>query len=58
MDLGANLAHQNIPGHHLLTAVPLYATPLTVRIATVAAGTLTLFMCHGSASRAKPQADG
>src|SRR5688572_7040435 len=43
----ADLAHQNVAGPHLLAAETLDAAALTVGVATVAAGTLTLLMCHG-----------
>jgi hypothetical protein len=48
VELGAQLADQDIAGDDLLAAESLDATTLAVRIATVATGALTFFMCHGS----------
>jgi hypothetical protein len=46
MELVAHLAHENVSGAHPLTTIPLDAAPLAVGIATIAAGTLTLLVCH------------
>src|SRR6185437_2970703 len=46
----ADLADQNVSGPNLLTAEPLYPSTLTVRVAAVAAGALSLFMRHGRLS--------
>src|SRR5690348_2957540 len=43
VELGAALANENVAVANLLAAETLDAAPLWVRIATVAAGTLTLF---------------
>ena len=50
MELGPHLANQDVAGDHFLATKFLDAPPLRVRIATVAAGALTFFMCHGNAS--------
>ena len=45
-----------LPAVDLLAAVALHAAALTVGIASVAAGALTLFMCHGGVpSKTKPK---
>src|SRR5690606_37550670 len=48
VELGAELANDDAARRHQLAAKALHATTLTVRIATVAARTLTLLMCHCS----------
>jgi hypothetical protein len=47
VELGTHLADDDIAGTDFFPAKPFYAASLGVRIATVAAGTLTLLMCHG-----------
>ena len=42
----ADLPDQDIPGSNLLSAKPLHAATLRIGIASVSAGTLTLFMRH------------
>jgi hypothetical protein len=44
----ADLPNEDIAGADLLAGEPLDAAALGLRIATVAAGTLTFFMCHES----------
>jgi hypothetical protein len=46
VERGANLAHQDAPRTDVLAAEPFYAASLSVGVATVAAGTLTFFVCH------------
>jgi hypothetical protein len=46
MKLRANLPHNYVSRLHELTAEPLDASPLPVGITPVAAGPLTLLMCH------------
>jgi hypothetical protein len=46
MKLVAELADQNVTGNHPLAAEFLDPAPLRIRIATVATGALSLFMCH------------
>src|SRR4051812_25770045 len=46
MELRSQLPDQDVARDDLLAAKPLHAPALTVRIATVAAGALTFFMCH------------
>src|SRR5690606_2171773 len=41
------LPDQDVAGNHAFAAVTFHAASLRVRIAAVAAGTLTFFMCHG-----------
>ena len=47
----AALTAQNVARDDVLAAVALHAAALTVRIASVAAGALTLFMCHDEIQR-------
>ena len=46
VELRADLAHQDVAGDDLLAGEFLDAAPLAVRIAAVAAGALSLLMCH------------
>lgn len=46
MKLVADLADEDVAGDDALAAESFHATPLGVGITTIAAGTLTLFMCH------------
>src|SRR4051794_13216482 len=46
MELRTQLANEDITGDDLLAAKTLHATPLAIRITTVAAGALTFFVCH------------
>jgi len=48
METGAQLPNKNIARPDVLAAKALYAATLGIRIATVAAGALTFFMCHGN----------
>jgi hypothetical protein len=58
VELGAQLANDDVASDNFLAAETLDAAALTVGIATVAAGALTFFMCHGGSTlRAKPQAN-
>jgi len=41
-----DLANQNVPGAYLLATEFLDASPLGVGVTTVAAGTLSLLVCH------------
>src|SRR5512139_4020732 len=43
----ADLADQDVAGNDVLRAVDLHATALTLRVAAVAAGALSLFVSHG-----------
>src|SRR3954471_7153995 len=56
VELGAQLTDDDVAGDDFFAAETLHAAALTVGIATVAAGALTFFMCHGGFYlRAKPQ---
>ena len=46
MEFIAKLADEDVARNHLLPAVSFYSPPLAVRVAPVAAGALSLFMCH------------
>ena len=48
VELGTQLADDDVAGDYLLAAVAFDATSLTVGIATVAGRALTLLMCHDS----------
>src|SRR6185436_10213680 len=51
MDLGADLAHENVAGPARFAAEHLHAAALTRAVAAVAAATLTFFVGHGLRSR-------
>ena len=46
VDMGAVLADENLAGLHGLTVITLGAQTLAARVATVAGGTETFFVCH------------
>src|SRR3989337_1800875 len=46
VEFGAKLPHQDVARDDLLSAETFDAAALAVRIAAVAAGALTFFMCH------------
>src|SRR4051812_11130456 len=50
VELGAQLTDDDVAGDYFLAAETLDAAALTVGIATVAAGALTFFMCHGGST--------
>ena len=50
MELGAQLTDDDVAGDNFFAAETFDAAALTVRIATVAAGALTFFMCHGGST--------
>jgi hypothetical protein len=57
MELGAALANENVASDDVLAAKTLHAATLRIRVATVAARTLTLLMCHDDILTAKLTAD-
>jgi hypothetical protein len=48
LDAGTALTNENVARQNLFTSITLHAQALSVAIATIAAGTATFFMCHGS----------
>jgi len=46
VELSSALTNQNVSSDYSLATIPLHTTSLSIGIATVAAGALTLLMCH------------